>query len=491
MIDKIPTLKLIEELCLVLDQEEVVYCHWKSTAAIDRSATGENDLDLLVSRTDAQRIIEILSRLGFKEARAPQDKQLPGVLDFFGYDQEADSFVHVHLHFQLILGNDLFKNYRLPIEKPYLETALQSSLFRIPLPELEWITFIVRMVLKHSTWVSILLRQMDYSSSERNEREYLRSRMDPARVYEFLVQYLPCISRELFEACEQSLQPGCSLWSRVRTGQRLQRSLAAHTRNSSLSESLFILWRRYYFGIQRKIFKNYPKLRLSIGGAFIAVVGGDGSGKTTAIEGLLEWLALNFDVRKIHLGKPRPSVTTILVRGFLKIGKTLRLYPYMRAPIKYTQDRNAITFPGYPWLFREVCTARDRYLTYIKARRYANQGGLVISDRFPLPQVKYMDGPLAEMMTASPQGNWLIRKMIKLEEQYYASILLPELLLVLKVAPEIAVQRKVEDEASAVSARSGEIWEIDWEQTPAHVVDASQSKEQVLAEFKRTVWSSI
>lgn len=63
-----PALDLVIKLCNVLADEEIDYCHWKSNAALDRSANGDNDLDLLVSRIHAQRFTEILYGLGFKEA---------------------------------------------------------------------------------------------------------------------------------------------------------------------------------------------------------------------------------------------------------------------------------------------------------------------------------------------------------------------------------------------------------------------------------------
>jgi hypothetical protein len=128
-------LPLIQALCDGLSQAGIDYCHWKSNQAIDRSATGDNDLDLLVSRADFSRFSELLFRLGFKQAKASSLKQMPGVLDYYGYDSQADRLVHVHAHYQLILGHDMTKNYRLPIEAAYLTSATQGDVFRIPAPD--------------------------------------------------------------------------------------------------------------------------------------------------------------------------------------------------------------------------------------------------------------------------------------------------------------------------------------------------------------------
>jgi hypothetical protein len=223
----------------------------------------------------------------------------------------------------------------------------------------------------------------------------------------------------------------------------------------------------------------------------VAIVGGDGAGKTTALEELYAWLSKDFDTIKVHLGKPPWSRTTLVVRGILRIGRALGLYPFMRARMEYTHDTRSAVFPGYPWLLREVCTARDRYLTYVKARRFATNGGLALCDRFPLPQVKFMDGPQAERFTSTCQGNRLIVSLVGLENSYYQHITLPEVLIVLRVDPETAVRRKPEEDAASVRARSAEIWDLDWGQTPAHFIDASRPRAEVLSELKALIWSEL
>ena len=132
-------LDLVVSLCRALAERGITYCHWKSNHALERSASGENDLDLLVDRRDASRFTELLHRYGFKQAQAPPDRQMPGVLDYYGYDEGADKWVHVHAHYQLILGHDLTKNYRLLVEGPYLESAIQADVFKVPAPEWEFI----------------------------------------------------------------------------------------------------------------------------------------------------------------------------------------------------------------------------------------------------------------------------------------------------------------------------------------------------------------
>lgn len=501
--ESLSVLPLIQELCKILAQEKIAYCHWKSNNALDRSASGDNDLDLLVSRADVARFTEILYRLGFKGAVAPAVKQMLGVLDYYGYVSEVDKFVHVHAHYQLILGQDMTKNYRLPIERPYIESAVQGDLFKVPEHEFEFIVFVIRMVLKHSTWDAILSRQGTLKAAERQELAYLQARINQDRVNDILKENLPYINLELFNNCILALQQTGSIWMRMKTGQELQIQLRANARRPLPVDIYLKLWRRTTLAVRRRIFKSSLKYRIESGGIMIAIVGGDGAGKSTAVNGLYDWLSNIFETTQVHIGKPPRSGTTIAVRGFLKIGNLLGLYP-VDSSFRKTLDQQSLISPGYPWLLREICRARDRYLTYTRARHFAANGGLVILDRYPVPQIQIMDGPqaarfinqlidgpLSEKSTSPNQASPLAKFLVMLEESYYDQIAAPELLIVLLLDPEIAVQRKTDEDANTVRERSTEIWELDWEQTDAHIIDANKSKTEVLKELKGIIWSQL
>ncbi|BAY24261.1 thymidylate kinase [Calothrix sp. NIES-2100] len=487
------TLKLVSRLCQTLNLEGINYCHWKSNNALDRSANGENDLDLLVGREDIQKFTEILFRLGFKQAKAPLEQQMPSVLDYYGYDADADKLVHVHAHYQLIIGQDRTKNYRLPIEKQFLDSVTQGELFKTPTVEFEFIVFVMRMILKYSTWDAILTRQGDLPNNARQELAYLQERVNWIQIYAHLQQYLPYINAELFNTCVQSLQPNYPIWERIQLGHQVQKQLQAHSRRIHILDVYLKIWRQLARMMKRRIMKKSLKKRFVNGGVMIALVGGDGAGKSTTVDELYAWLSKNFDTTKFHLGKPPRSLTTNIVRGGLKI---TRFFTDIVTPGKSSAPTRVYThtpseFPGYSPLIWHVCSARDRYLTYARARRLATNGGIVICDRFPLPEIKLMDTPQIERVVSVERQNKFINFLSKLEQHWYEYIALPEVLIILKLHPETAVQRKTDEKESHVRVRSTEVWELDCQAIDAHVIDTSVSKSEVIAQIKSLVWSQI
>jgi thymidylate kinase len=473
------TIAVVRELCQALESEGVGYCHWKSNAFLDRSRTAQNDLDLLVRRADAELFTAIAHRLSFKQAENPA-RSLPGVSNYYGYDRAADRFVHIHAHYQLIVGDDLTKNYRLPLENAFLDNAVLDGEFRVPPRELELIALVIRLTLKHSTWDALVTRRAKISARAREEVAFLRARVDDEVLYRLLQEHLPFVAPQSFAACMRSLEGTSAARARVRAGQRLAAELAGCARRSRAADVRLKLWRQAA-GTARGALKRRPaRKRFVAGGALVAVVGGDGAGKSTVVEGLSNWLSKNFAVTKVHLGKPRRSLTTVAVEAVATPSLAALALAGRRAPPS-SRVRMVVT----------VARARDRYIAYRNARRIATNGGLVICDRFPLPQISLMDAPRVRRAVAPGVQNGIVPRLAALEERYYRALTAADVLIVLRVDPEIAVARKPEEAPEFVRARWREIWDVDWDAVPAHVVDASRSAAEVLSDAKALVWSEL
>jgi thymidylate kinase len=484
-------LPLVAELCRTLREEGIVWNHWKSNEAIERSASGENDLDLLVRRADGERFAEVLRRLGFREGRLPPVKELPGVFHAYGLDHETGSWVHVHAHLQLILGDDMTKNYRLPIEEAYLDSSVTGELFELPTPAFELAVFAIRMVLKHATLDAMLMGHGALAASERRELVDLSEQASDVDVRTVYREHLPFIPIELVDAMLEVIRGGGSRWRRVLVARRLRRCLVPVARRPRPVDTWLRIWRRVRFGFRRFVLRRRTRKSLESGGALIAVVGGDGAGKSTAVGQLSEWLGAAFVTERVHLGKPPWSFTTFLVKGPIAAARRyLGWFQSTRRPAhEFTGEGRE--FPGYAWLIWHVLSARDRARAYVKARRRATNGTLVVCDRYPVRSIRFMEGARAAWLEDRPDLGRLVGWLVRRERRYRSMISDPDILLVLRLAPEVAVARKPDEDPAFVRARNAEVWEARWAGTDAVVIDAGGPRQDVERALKGAVWDRL
>jgi thymidylate kinase len=311
--------------------------------------------------------------------------------------------------------------------------------------------------------------------------------VDEQRTVSVLREHLPYLDHALFDACVEALAVELPARRRIMTARRLERTLQVHARRSRRSDRLRRIAGRIAVAAARRT-KRLPKNRVAGGGTIVAVTGGDGAGKTTALATLGGWLGPVFDTRVVHLGKPRWSATTYVTRASLKAASLAARFLARAAPIPPTRrlTRAISTYRPLVWL---ACTARDRHLAYRRARRHAIDGRIVLCDRYPHPRLTSMEVPQIERLSAGTLENRLVRALIRLERRYHATIAPPELLVVLRVDPETAVGRKSDERPDSVRARGAEIWGIDWRAAGVPVVDASQPEDAVARELKSLVWS--
>lgn len=485
---------LISRLAAELDAAGVVFCHWKSNLALDEAEQGQTDLDLLVDQSGSGEFNAILARCGFVAAARPHLADPPAVTHFFGFDAAADKFVHVHAHYQLILGHDRSKNYRLPIEDAYLASAKRDGVLPVPSPEFEYMVLVIRMVLKYAiadeiVWEALRRQSAGPSKSERAELDDLRPRVDHSVVLRLVSEHLPFVGVELYRSAETLFDRG-SAAKRLSVSRAMHAALAPYARSP---ESLDIgrrVWRRLSLAVRRRTGKTHG-FRLAGGGAIIAIMGGDGAGKSTALEEIARWLSRDFDVGQVHLGKPPWSWTTYIVRGALKLASKLGLLGENGEVDGEVVDSGETPGPdSYRQLVWYACKSRDRYREYRKARGAANRGTIILSDRFPHPALRDTDVPQIRKLTASGSTPAL-RVLGRLEERYHSKVALPDLAFVLVVEPKEAARRKTDERYDYVLERATEIWETDWSRHDVHVVDAGKSAQEVAAELKTLIWDTL
>jgi thymidylate kinase len=483
-------LALVIELCGRLRERGVSYCHWKSNDALHLSASGDNDLDLLVDRRHLQAFTEVLAACGFKQARPQRRRFVPGVLHFYGLDAATGRFVHVDAQAQLVLGDDTTKNVHVPIEKAYLASCTQGPLFPVPAPEFELAVLILRLALKHGTWDAAAFGLAPLKGTERRELEYLHVRADQAELRRVVETHLPQIGWADWSRYLQALLEDRGLGARLAAGARVVAGAADLMRRPKALDTAVRCRRRVEWGLRHYALGQRNTKRLMAGGRVVAVVGGDGAGKSTMVTGLARWLNGPLDTRVVHMGKPPRSPANLLVKGSLLAARRTGLIRDW-LPNYPVESEHGGRFPGHGWLLWQLVTASDRRRQHRRARRLAGRGYVVVCDRFPVDQVRLMDGARTRWVPLEGTTS-LARRLVAAEQRCYAGISDPDLLLVLRVDPDTAVARKQGvDPAEFVRPRSAEVFAADWSATDALVLDAARPAEEVLAEARAAVWANL
>jgi thymidylate kinase len=464
---------LLDRLGEALDLGGVTCCQWKGHFKRAHWETGAGDVDILVDPVMSEQLDGVLDRLGFKLALPAPEGLIPGTASWYGYDATQRALIHVHVHVRLTLGGYWTTMYRLPIERALLEATAPRLPFAVPEPELEFLTFVLRSVQRYRVLDLFAAGQPAWLRAAQPEFAYLLNQVDRRRLLARLGELLPSIDPAFFDACARSLRPGVSNWLRLWLRWNLHWRLRPHAHQPPGMLFIKRVLRRL------RLLPRPPGMRLARGGRLFALLGADGAGKSTCTAELTRWLGAQFDVRKAHLGRPPRSLTTLVVGGLLKLRRRM------------LRRGGAEGTPGVLELLRLVCTARDRYLLFTKMRTFAEAGGIGLCERYPVPQNRLLVGPEIARLLGHGRDTPLARRLMRIEQWYYRRITPPDVIMVLRVEPEVAVRRKTDEPADYVRARARIIWDTDWQGTGAHLVDAGRTLSEVIADLKAVVWSEL
>jgi thymidylate kinase len=220
----------------------------------------------------------------------------------------------------------------------------------------------------------------------------------------------------------------------------------------------------------------------------IAIVGGDGAGKTSVVQHLAEHYRAFVATKTFHLGKPRRSLISHVVRALHQANNGIR----RRFAIRH--DRKRTSGPqtaGLLLTLKHLCTGRDRYRNYGRACRFATEGGIAICDRWPLPGLKLMDAPKPLDALGFPAVNGFAGLLRAKECEFHQRVLRPDVLIVLRLHPDLAVARRTDEREDHVRPRSQEVWEFDWTRLNAHVTDSSQPLPDVVSQVIALSWKAL
>lgn len=491
------TLPKIKSLFEELNSNNLRYCHWKSNIALGKSLSGKTDIDILVHRKDADIFRTILSRLNFSPAKSKNVSNFPSVEHYYALDEESGLLVHVHAYYQVITGQSLTKNYHLPVEDMLLENTRIEWDVKLPTKSAELVIFVLRMMLKHTAIVELLLLSR-YWKEVQQEVQWLLESDRVNETVELVQEWLPPIDLDLFCQCLKALSSPSSLYRRITLGLRLRSQLRPYARRSIFH----VTWT----GLKKFIRMGYTRVSGSprgmvpnSGGVIIAFVGPEATGKSTLIREMRKWLGEHFAVEQIHAGKPPSTFLSFFPNLVVPaLRSLLPNYRSTRIEARYTyQDVEQESQTVYPLFFalRSALLGYDRRILLTRAFVRAANGHIILSDRYPSSSPGATDSPQLARVSL-PEGRYpLRRRLAQFESQMYKEIAPPDLVISLSVPLEIAIVRNKnrgkEEPEELLRLRHAQASSLAFDKTSVIKVNTDQPLEETILEVKKAIWNAL
>jgi hypothetical protein len=487
-----PIMDLFLALLDDFHRQNISYCYWKSSRRVHSVLTGAGDLDLLVARGDQHRAQRILLERRFKLFPSVAYRDHPAISSFLGYDEPSGRIVHLHLHFRLAVSEPLLKNYQLPWEETILASAIRHPTLPIRIldPTSEALLLVVRACLEQCRVDPIALRDRRATKQKfALDRRELAARVDRTLLRNRAAELL---NEDLAEMIADALYGEQAFERQRRLRRGIQKHLAAYRTYNAVEARLrsagrAILW---VAGSMNKYFLYVPRpwsRRAPGGGCVAAVLGVDGSGKTTIVAAILAWLGAEVDVIPIYFGsgEGRPSLLLLPLKLMAPL-----VTPLLRAkPKGASHGKISSRAPGplYSVLLTVWATvlAVEKRSKLLAARRGANRGLVILTDRYPQNEIiEFNDGPLLPRLTRAPL--WLRR----FEAGAYALArrLPPDLVIKLKVTPETAARREPNMDPTAIRMRIADAERLTFSGARVVCVNAEQPLAEVIRAVKREIW---
>jgi thymidylate kinase len=305
---------------------------------------------------------------------------------------------------------------------------------RIPDPSAELVLFLLRILLKHVSIMEIIKVNSHYDECT-DELAWLLERGNASEAAALCETWFPSL-RVPFPQLIHCVASG-TLPARMAMGMRVAWALRYERRLGHFAAACSRLMRigKHYF-VRLRGRRNLTPLS---GGAWIALVGPKGTGKSTLAKLVVKKLGKNLDVKTIHLGKPPATWLSFLPRMLIPVLRRLRPNERLREYEK--PERRAERRYSALFVAGKLLVAFDRRRLLTRTMRAVASGTIVISDRCPATNATGLDGSAFDDLAVARERSPWKRRMMEWERTIYRRLPTPRLVLKLNAPIETALQR--------------------------------------------------
>ena len=496
---------VMREMFHDLEENKVLYLHFKSNTNLKNSFDGRGDFDVLVDPARVQDAERIIAQHNGKRFNPPRLGRYPGVDNWLILDAESGVLYHLHLHYQMATGKALVKDYVIPWRELLFETRIKDPVYDIYItdPNLELLMLLVRTVVK-STFrqrFSARLNSFKMYPSMKDEFLDLKKKTSLVDLIEFARKFgFSEYDIELISRIYQNVQISSNDF--VRLSAAVRHNLRLHRRMNGCSAALLST----YYSVRRKVssvLKNHTDRYYMIkkvhdtNGLIVAFVGVDGAGKSTVTKDIYKWLNKKIECKRFYMGSGdgRIPLSMRLMNHFKqrkqscgKVGEKavqIQVVSFFRQPVKCV--RRMLKMKAFYDVQKSNCKKIETM------QKYRLNGGISLLDRYP--QIEYAgmnDGPkIVEYRDSFAEKKWIDR-MIKKESEKLDIVrwVKPDVIFRLNISAETSMTRKPEQKNIETFRRKiEELNKITFQGATIVDVDAEQPYEVELLEIKRILWS--
>ncbi len=452
-----------------LNNSGIIYCHFKSNANLDISFAGNTDFDLLVNKQSITEFKSLLYKLGFKQRYTTFDKNYVCMEDYLYYDDELEKIHHFHIHYDLFFGKKLKKNIFLNIDFQQFIIKDQNFPIAIIQPEIELVLLVLRTIFKFDLFVrrNILIhRKFTLSESVIREFDCLLNTINKDTMDDILNEYFSNCQFFINDFLKAYLSKNITMFFLLK---------CQYLISKNCEKELFFANSKKYknlYSIKKNI-RKFSTNWIESGGKTIAFIGVDGSGKSSTVEVMHQFLSYKMSVEKLYLGKVSNNITILLnlisaVFSKLEIKKISKIFRGLM----------------------HIYIANKKRNIFNKGQNNKCIGIISLYDRYPVKEFYTMNDP----MDCPKLNNMDIKYFRKKELELFDAIdNYPDLIIILDIDIETSLKRKKEHihikKRLKEKIRAVQTLKSNNVHQNLHIVDAKQNQKLVLAEIKKIVWN--
>ncbi len=456
-------------------------CYWKSPQGLnDALDVLKKDVDLLCKREPKDLLLE----LGFKKFGCQERHQLRGVTNWV--KPVEGGFCHLHVHERIYTGTAAPLTHRIPwVEYILHHCEIDSETgIPIPIPEVDFILLLTR-----------------YAFEKKITKEILRESIRRTTIEKVVEHTSLVLGKRRGKNLGQKLRKGIPSRKKIH-------SLVKNGLDEILSPTLSSgrVAARNARGISRVSYSRLkhdllPDLRpLSRGlrteerGLVVSVVGADGSGKSTLTSKLENWLKDLFDVHLVYFGRGDAVSATwqtlakakwALLGGVpeakIEEGKVLD---------KMTTLEKRTSEKGVKRIVRNLsrialAERKLRDSNWVSDAR--ENGGIIITDRFPVTEFGLLDGAMIEDDGSTSQKIFSTTEKVVLGRLD----LNPDIVFRLNIDPDIAWARKPDHNLEDIRAKTEALKKATFPHSNVIEIDATNTEQDILDMAKKVIWDAL